>query len=248
MPKTNKDTQLGELIKAARKSADYTLVELSERIGISNQALSSIERGLKNPSRQTLMNLARVLHDSFNINWLEKVTEESSQQSKVVQDELLRRGTKDEFQEAFNEFLEFKFGTDSVAIKEVAEGARLIPLRSRIIDGQAMEEPNADQKIFIPARMTRPGKSPFGVLVQDDSLNDAMVGPGDVLIANHDTSLASGKFALIEIEGRIRLKRITLKGASVTLLSANDENQPLKISRRQLICLCEVTGLLRFLE
>lgn len=248
MPKQSNSIPLGQRIKAARKLADYTLVELSQRIGISNQALSAIERGQKNPSKQTLMNLARVLRDSFGFDWLEKETEERSQQTKVLFNELTRRGTKEELQEAFNEFLEFKFGTDSIAIKEFAEGARLIPLRARIINGMVIEEQNSEEKFFIPANMTRRGKTTFGVLVQDDSLRDSLIGPNDLLIANYDVSVADGKSVLVVFEEKILLRRMAIKGRNVILSPIYSDNEPLKVPRRQLICLCEVTGLLRLIN
>jgi SOS-response transcriptional repressor LexA len=239
---------LGQRIKAARKAADYTLVEVSQRIGISNQALSAIERGQKNPSKQTLMNLARVLHDSFGIDWLEKETEEESQHSRVFFDEFYRRGDKENLQNAFNEFLEFKFGTDSIAVKDFAEGARLIPLRARIAAGMIIEEPNSEEKFFIPASMARRGKTTFAIQVQDNSLSDSLVGAGDLLIANYDTSMADGKCALVEVQGKVFLTHIALKGRSVTLSPAYADQAPFKVSRSHVICICEVTGLLRFIS
>ncbi|HEV2883097.1 MAG TPA: LexA family transcriptional regulator [Pyrinomonadaceae bacterium] len=239
---------LGQRIKAARKSADYTLVELSQQIGISNQALSSIERGQKNPSKQTLMNLARVLHNSFGIDWLEKSNEETTQRHEIFFNELNRQSTKDEWQKAFNEFLDFKFGTDSIAIKDFVEGVRVIPLKARIKSGLAVEDLNLEEKILIPARMTRPGRYTFGVIVQDDSLREELVGPGDVLIANDDIAITDGKFAIIELKGKVYLRRLSLKRRSATLLSPGADNEPLKVPLNQLICLGEVTGLLRFIE
>src|SRR5437588_208901 len=59
-------------IRAARKSSGLTLDELGQQIGVSAQALSAIELGKANPSRQTLINLARVLENDFGEAWLKK--------------------------------------------------------------------------------------------------------------------------------------------------------------------------------
>lgn len=251
MPKQSDNTLLGERIKAARKSAGLTLVELSQQIGISNQALSAIERGQKNPSKQTLMNLSRVLRNGFNIAWLEELveeTEEAHQGVKFFLDENTRRNVKEELREVFSEFLDFKFGTGSIAIKELAKGVRIISLSARINVDHTIEELGNKEDIVIPARMTRPGQHTYGVLVLGDSLRDALVHPGDIIVANTDSAIADGKFALIELKGKISIKRISLKGRSVTLLPANADYPPVKIPINQLTCLGEVTGLLRFLE
>ena len=45
---------LGEIIRARRKALDLTQAELADRAGMSQVAISLIERGRKNPSLGTL--------------------------------------------------------------------------------------------------------------------------------------------------------------------------------------------------
>src|SRR4051812_42319563 len=98
---------LGQRIRAARKAEHITLVELSKRIGVSNQALSAIERGEKNPSRQTLINLSKELGDFFGIEWLQDQHDEKIERSRVSFGERFRQDDKETLREAFNEFLDF---------------------------------------------------------------------------------------------------------------------------------------------
>ena len=49
---------LGEIIRARRKAMDMTQTELADRAGMSQVAISLIERGRKNPSLGTLDVLA----------------------------------------------------------------------------------------------------------------------------------------------------------------------------------------------
>jgi SOS-response transcriptional repressor LexA len=251
MPEQSHNTPLGERIKAARKSAGLTLVRLSEQIGISNQALSAIERGQKNPSKQTLMNLAKTLRNGFGIDWLEGLIEEieeTRQGVKFFLEENKRRNDKEELREVFSEFLDFKFGTGSIAIMDLAKSVRLISLSARITAEHTIEELSNKEEIVIPARMMRLGQHTYGVLVMGDSLRDALVHPGDIIIANTDNAIADGKLALIELKGKISIKRISLKGRSVTLFPANSDYAPIKVSINKLNCVGEVTGLLRFPE
>jgi transcriptional regulator with XRE-family HTH domain len=55
---------LGEFISAQRRSAQLTLRQLAEQAGISNPYLSQIERGLRRPSADVLMQLSKALRVS----------------------------------------------------------------------------------------------------------------------------------------------------------------------------------------
>jgi transcriptional regulator with XRE-family HTH domain len=51
-PKVN---SLGEYIRQQRKNAEYSLRQLAEAAGVSNPHLSQIERDLRKPSAEILM-------------------------------------------------------------------------------------------------------------------------------------------------------------------------------------------------
>ena len=55
---------LGEFIAAQRRSAQLTLRQLAEQAGISNPYLSQIERGLRRPSAEVLLQLSKALRVS----------------------------------------------------------------------------------------------------------------------------------------------------------------------------------------
>jgi SOS-response transcriptional repressor LexA len=240
---------LGQRIRAARKAEHITLVELSKRIGVSNQALSAIERGEKNPSRQTLINLSKELGDFFGVKWLEDQHDEKIERSRVRFGERFRQDDKETLREAFNEFLDFKFGSIQPSeVKSIVEGMRFIPLIARMTASHIMEEITNGENYLIPAHMTRPGKRTYCVLIESQSMRDALVGPGDIVVANEDTSLFEGKVAIVEMEGQISIRRVSVKGQRVTLLPVNSDYKPIKLPVNKINCLGEVTGLLRFIE
>src|SRR5437764_13732109 len=104
MPKEIR-THIGVKIRAARKALNLTLEELGKRIGVTNQALSAIEREEKNPSRQTLMNLARVLKTDFGERWLadDLSTDQAEIQIVSLNEKSLH---KDEMVHLFRQFLD----------------------------------------------------------------------------------------------------------------------------------------------
>ena len=53
--------QTGELIKRARTVAGLTQAELAKRLGVTPQAISQYERGIKNPKNETLKRIATAL-------------------------------------------------------------------------------------------------------------------------------------------------------------------------------------------
>ena len=55
---------LGEFIAAQRKTAQLSLRQLAEQAGISNPYLSQIERGLRKPSAEVLLQLSKALRVS----------------------------------------------------------------------------------------------------------------------------------------------------------------------------------------
>ena|SRR5579863_2169246 len=52
---------LGRRIKSLRQGTELTQEELAEKMGISSKYLSSIERGLENPTLDTLINMSTAL-------------------------------------------------------------------------------------------------------------------------------------------------------------------------------------------
>ena len=55
---------LGEYIREQRRSAQYSLRQLSQVAGVSNPYLSQIERGLRKPSAEILQQIAKALRIS----------------------------------------------------------------------------------------------------------------------------------------------------------------------------------------
>ena len=61
LPVQNKHEKLGDIIKIARENSEYTIEELSEKVGISERYLYKIENEGKKPSYDVLYKLIRIL-------------------------------------------------------------------------------------------------------------------------------------------------------------------------------------------
>lgn len=82
--------QTGELIKRARTVAGLTQAELAKRLGVTPQAISQYERGIKNPKNETLKRIATAL----DIPWCKLLSDDPKEQLDIIlsdQDQKLAR-------------------------------------------------------------------------------------------------------------------------------------------------------------
>lgn len=97
-----------ERLKELRKKANLTQVEVAEKLGISQPAYASWERGVKKPTQENLVRIAQVLNAS--VDYLVGNSEEKSDELDNI--ELLFRmnskGLTDEEKKVFKkELIEF---------------------------------------------------------------------------------------------------------------------------------------------
>lgn len=102
--------EFSERLKKLRKDAGLTQVDVAEKLGISQPAYASWERGIKKPTQENLVKLSKILYVS--VDYLLGNTE-NKQTSDVLEDiELLFRlnskGLTDEEKAVFKkELIEF---------------------------------------------------------------------------------------------------------------------------------------------
>ena len=90
---------LGKRIKQGRLKLDLTQYALAEEVGVSQNFLGDIERGIKAPSITTSIRLANVLHISLDVLFAESLTNEVNEADDIVltdkQLSLLKKVVKD---------------------------------------------------------------------------------------------------------------------------------------------------------
>jgi len=250
MPDSTKILALGPQIRAARRDKKLTLVELSGLIGISNQALSDIERGKKNPSKQTLMNLSRELSDGFGIEWLELLRTRSRVEVGHSLEKHWTRNEKENLKALFERFLDFEFPvvtTNTASIEEVTEGTLTIPFYGSITTAGQHRPQQEKETLLIPSRIARPGVN-YALRVEGEILRDALIGSGDIIVINENTQELDGKFAAVYLDEKILIRRISIKSNKARLIPANTDYRPESIPLDKLNCFGIVTGVLRSVE
>ena len=102
--------EFSERLKNLRKQAHLTQTEVAEKLGISQQAYASWERGIKKPTQDNLVKIAQILNVS--IDYLIGNSDESVKADELENVELIFRmnskGLTDEEKEIFKkELIEF---------------------------------------------------------------------------------------------------------------------------------------------
>lgn len=248
MPTSELSPPIGQRIRIVRKKRGLTLVQLSDRIGISNQALSDIERGKKNPSKQTLMNLARELESGFGIAWLkEQVVQRREEFSKNF-DAGMSRGEKGQIKEVFEQFLDFYYGPKANIVyqSDLKRGAVNIPLMG-VIDAAGHYQADEDNELVtVPAGMARANMTMRALKVLGESLYDALVAPGDIVIVAGDYDLEDDKLVLVEVNGNVLLRRLSVGSNHVILHAVSKGYESIRVPLNKIKCLGVITGVIRF--
>lgn len=245
MPIELQHPTLGQRIRAARRSADLTLQDIGRRIGISNQSLSAIERGKKNPSKQTLMNLARMLKTDFGERWLAAYLSEDHAEIQLIPRNK-QKIPKEELLSLFRSFLDHQYGPGGVdLVEDYEEQSVPIPLNYKLTKHSIDEIENASETILVPPHMVPPGKDVVAALVRDWLIHDAFIGSGDVVIFTPQEGTPIGKTILASVNGELVIRRCIQKGRKVVLTPLIEGYESIETNLKQFIFMVEIIGVLR---
>jgi transcriptional regulator with XRE-family HTH domain len=239
-------THIGLKIRTARKALNLTLEELGKRIGITNQALSAIERGEKNPSRQTLINLGRVLKTDFGEQWLAAHLSEYHAEDQV-DPQYIQSLDQEKEVHLFREFLEYRYKRWPGNVgKDYPQQSVSIPLKYELKQHDLKEIQDASETINVPTHMVPSGKGVTAALIQDWVINEAFIGSGDVVIIVEREGTPVGKTILAFVNDEYLIRRCVKRGRKVALISLVDGYEPIVATLNQFVFVAEITGLIRF--
>lgn len=108
-------------------------------------------------------------------------------------------------------------------------GGRIVPLLGQIAAGQPIPVPAADtwstfaDTVEVPPRLIDDREGVFALRVRGDSMIDALVGDGDIVLLEAVPSVENGEMAAVWLKSQqeVTLKRFYHQGAQVRLQPAN---------------------------
>jgi len=123
--------------------------------------------------------------------------------------------------------------TPTAPVKAIPEhstrNAIEIPLLGRVAAGAPiLAEENIEDVLIVDGAFVRPGKH-FALRVKGDSMKNAGILDGDVVIVHHDTPLRSGEIAVAVIGDEATVKRYFPRRDKVLLIPENEEYEPIEV-------------------
>jgi repressor LexA len=104
-----------------------------------------------------------------------------------------------------------------------------IPLLGRVAAGAPiLAEEHIEDTIVIDGSLVRPGKH-FALRVKGDSMKNAGIFDGDIVIVRHEAPVRSGEIGVVLIGDEATVKRVFPRREKLLLLPENDDYEPIEV-------------------
>jgi repressor LexA len=114
---------------------------------------------------------------------------------------------------------------------EAIQGGRAIeiPLIGRVAAGAPiLAEEHIEDVLIVDGALVRPGKH-FALRVRGDSMKNAGILDGDIVIVHHDTPVKSGEIAVAVIGEEATVKRFFPRRDKILLIPENEDYEPIEV-------------------
>ena len=131
-----------------------------------------------------------------------------------------------------------------------ARGGRptlLIPLLGRVQAGN-LTTASEDPEGFVAVQSTRERGELFALRVRGESMREAAILPGDVVIVHRQPTALSGDIVVALVEEEATVKRLKVRGGRIELHPANPAFDPIVPDPAQVRILGKVIEVRRYLE
>jgi repressor LexA len=110
-----------------------------------------------------------------------------------------------------------------------AMGAFEIPLLGRVAAGAPiLAEEHVEDTIVVDGSLVRPGKH-FALRVRGDSMKNAGILDGDIVIVQHEALVRSGEIAVVLIGEEATVKRFFPRRDRILLFPENEDYEPIEV-------------------
>ncbi|OGK10744.1 MAG: hypothetical protein A2Y63_05025 [Candidatus Riflebacteria bacterium RBG_13_59_9] len=226
-------TEIGRLVRDLRISAGMTQFDLAEAIGVNNSYLSRIENGERRPSTKIMRKMAEALNCSYD----ELVVASGLLSPEFREKRVLGSGDASVLQDihdiktALNRLVPGEFRTSTVPFKDRLK-RRAIPVFDRVPAGffdeaNVVEAYDDIQKLVLTEEELAYDPRAFALIVKGDSMTEAGILDGDMLIVSPNTSVVDGDIAVVQAGGReTTVKIVYFENEGLLLQPANSSYKP----------------------
>ncbi len=114
-------------------------------------------------------------------------------------------------------------------------GHRLPLFLARVLAGRPTGFPSPaddfiENRLDINAHLVKRPAATFFVRVQGNSMQDAGIHDGDILVVDRSLEPASGKVVVAAVDGELTVKRLEIRRGTMRLLPENGDYRPTEIT------------------
>ncbi len=236
----------GERVRNSRKKKGITLEDIQEATGLSNSNLSKIERDKISPSLDSAVLISNCLDESLDYlaKGIVKYNEIDDQQQKLLDiyrslDENNRHALKmyvaflsssvylDLYGHAPNKGNLPKPDSKQETIKE--EKKVYLPVLGTAAAGMPiMAEELLEGFLPVPAKKIK--KNTYIVRAKGESMIDAGIQDGDMVIISPQPAVEQGEMALVKVDGDVTVKKFYRDDYEIRLKPANEKMKDIVIT------------------
>ena len=123
----------------------------------------------------------------------------------------------------------------------------LVPLLGRVPAG-ALDTAVEDLEGYLPVQTRRSAGELFGLRIQGESMRDAGILPGDVVVVRRQPRAEAGDIVVALVGDEATVKRLRFRGKRVELKPENPAFEPIVLDPAEVKLLGKVIEVRRFLE
>lgn len=235
----------GERVRKSRKEKGITLETVEEVTGLSNSNLSKIERNKISPSLDAAVLISNCLNESLDYlaKGIVKYNETDERQQKFAEAYILLNESNKHALEAYTAFLlsnqqdildhalTKKRKQDSALEPDIIKEEKRVylPVLGTVAAGMPIM---ADEFLegFLPVPAKKIKKNTYIVRAQGESMIDAGIQNGDLIMIIPQPSVEQGETALVKVDGNVTIKKFYLYDHEIRLRPANETMEDIVVT------------------
>jgi SOS-response transcriptional repressor LexA len=226
--------EIGTLLRNLRLRRGMSQFELASAAGINNSYLSRIENGERRPSPKILKRFSEILDHPYD----DLVVKSGILSEEFVRSTPPASQTKpDTTTQALQDLIQNLQHTPSVVTGTSSpEARRAVPMFDTVPagllkDANVVEAYDDVEKLILNEEELGFDPRAFALVVQGDSMVEAGILDGDVLIVSPNTPVTDGDIAVVQVNRRTTtVKKVYLEGDHIILQPANSAYKPQVLS------------------
>jgi repressor LexA len=191
--------------------------------------LSYIEESLRDSGRPPTLREIGIAFGIASTNGVRYHLDKLEREGKIRRDRFTSRGIEVQLAGGRGATHMDTLPSKSTAFRRANDNVFEIPLLGHVAAGAPiLAEEHIEDTITVDGAFVRPGKH-FALRVRGDSMKNAGILDGDVVIVQHDAVVKSGEIAVVLIGDEATVKRFFPRRDKLLLFPENDDYEPIEV-------------------